>query len=89
MEYWRNDEFVFTKSGVDVYKRQLLGSVAGLHQFAFAAHGFFAVGIGVIEVGYVGGYADEGCHNQYGTCLLYTSCISLMYMPARLFVMCP
>ena len=23
----------------------------------------------MIEVGYVGGYADEGCYNQYGTCL--------------------
>ena len=40
--------------------------LARLHQFAFAAHGFLAIGIGVVEVRQVGRHADEGCHYQYG-----------------------
>lgn len=39
-----------------------------LHQFAFTAHGFLAVSIGVIEVRQIGGH-DKGSHYQHGACL--------------------
>ena len=46
----------------------MLGGIAGLHQFALASHGFFAISIGVVEVRNVGCHTDEGCHYQYGAC---------------------
>ena len=46
----------------------LLGGIAGFYQFALAAHGLFAVRIGVVEVGKIGCHTDKGCDKHYGTC---------------------
>ena len=47
----------------------LLGGIARLHQLALAAHGFFTISIGMIQVRQVGGDAYQRGHYQHGACL--------------------